>query len=243
MTAAAAAARAQAEADAEAAEARAKADAEAVAKVKARAEAEAAAEQERLEAKAKAVVEAAAKAKAGAEAAARAKADADADALAAKAMADAEADVKARAEALTAAKAAEATQSKSPATVLPSGPQPGGDLYSGIRVLKHHPIFGSYERLLDISDNTLHTVDPQTPRVTNIYPMNDVHLLNTDNDGRVRLRVPSRIFCGQPEVLVLSPIDPNEYNRLLEMVRDAKNGGGRAARRGLWAGARRAYKS
>ena len=91
-----------------------------------------------------------------------------------------------------------------------------------IRVLKHHPLRGSYERLLDISDNVLHTVNPQTPCVTNTYSLRDVQLLETPNDGRrVRLRVPSRNCCGQLEVLALSPINPNDYEQLLKFVRDA----------------------
>ena len=91
-----------------------------------------------------------------------------------------------------------------------------------VRVLKHHPLRGSYERLLDISDNVLHTVNPQTPCVTNTYSLRDVQLLETPNDGRrVRLRVPSRNCCGQLEVLALSPINPNDYEQLLKFVRDA----------------------
>ena len=91
-----------------------------------------------------------------------------------------------------------------------------------IRVLKHHPLRGSYERLLDISDNVLHTVNPQTPCVTNTYSLRDVQLLETPNDGRrVRMRVPSRNCCGQLEVLALSPINPNDYEQLLKFVRDA----------------------
>tara|TARA_B100000780_G_scaffold55029_1_gene34521 strand:+ start:62 stop:265 length:204 start_codon:yes stop_codon:yes gene_type:complete len=62
-------------------------------------------------------------------------------------------------------------------------------------------------------------------RVTNIYPMADVHLLDTPADGGtvrlVRLRVPSRNLCGQLEVLAVSPVNPTEYNKLLEVVRDA----------------------
>ena len=59
-------------------------------------------------------------------------------------------------------------------------------------------------------------------RVTNIYPMTDVHLLDTPADGgTVRLRVPSRNLCGQLEVLAVSPVNPTEYNKLLEVVRDA----------------------
>ena len=91
-----------------------------------------------------------------------------------------------------------------------------------IRVLKHHPLRGSYERLLDVSDNVLHTVNPHTPCVTNTYSLHDVQLLETPNDGRrVRLRVPSRNCCGQLEVLALSPINPKDYEPLLKFVRDA----------------------
>ena len=91
-----------------------------------------------------------------------------------------------------------------------------------IRVLKHHPLRGSYERLLDVSDNVLHTVNPHTPCVTNTYSLHDVQLLETPNDGRrVRLRVPSRNCCGQLEVLALSPINPKDYEQLLKFVRDA----------------------
>jgi chemotaxis protein histidine kinase CheA len=93
-----------------------------------------------------------------------------------------------------------------------------------IRVLKHHPFRGSYERLLDISDSVLHTVNPQTPCVTNTYSLHDVQLLETPNDGRrVRLRVPSRNFCGQLEELALSPINPSDYEQLLKFMRDAVN--------------------
>ena len=91
-----------------------------------------------------------------------------------------------------------------------------------IRVLKHHPLRGSYERLLDVSDNVLHTVNPHTPCVTNTYSLHDVQLLETPKDGRrVRLRVPSRNCCGQLEVLALSPINPKDYEQLLKFVRDA----------------------
>ena len=52
--------------------------------------------------------------------------------------------------------------------------------------------------------------------------MADVHLLDTPADGgTVRLRVPSRNLCGQLEVLAVSPVNPTEYNKLLEVVRDA----------------------
>ena len=71
--------------------------------------------------------------------------------------------------------------------------------------------------------------------MTNIYPMADVHLLETSTDCRtVRLRVPSRNLCGQLEVLAVSPINPTEYSKLLAVVRDAKSGGDGAARRGNW---------
>ena len=92
-----------------------------------------------------------------------------------------------------------------------------------IRALKHHPIRGAYERLLDLSDNVLQTIDPQkVQRVTNTYAMVDVHLLDTPKGSlKVRLRVPSGNCCGQLEVLTLSSIDPNEYAQLLKFMKDA----------------------
>jgi hypothetical protein len=62
-------------------------------------------------------------------------------------------------------------------------------------------------------------------RVTNVYPMAEVLLLETPTDGRtVRLRVPSRTLCGQLEVLAVSPVNPAEFDTLLGAVRDAKDG-------------------
>ena len=65
-------------------------------------------------------------------------------------------------------------------------------------------------------------------RVTNVYPMAEVLLLETPTDGRtVRLRVPSRTLCGQLEVLAVSPVNPTEFDALLVLlgaVRDAKDG-------------------
>ena len=62
-------------------------------------------------------------------------------------------------------------------------------------------------------------------RVTNVYPMAEVLLLETPTDGRtVRLRVPSRTLCGQLEVLAVSPVNPTEFDTLLAAVRDAKDG-------------------
>ena len=55
-------------------------------------------------------------------------------------------------------------------------------------------------------------------------------LEDTPTDGHtLRLRVPSRNLCGQLEVLALSPVNPTEYNKLIEVVRDANSGGGGAA--------------
>lgn len=91
-----------------------------------------------------------------------------------------------------------------------------------IRALKHHPIRGAYERLLDFSDHVLQTIDPQKARVTNTYAMVDVHLLDTPKGSlKVRLRVPSGNCCGQLEELTLSSIDPNEYAQLLKFMKDA----------------------
>ena len=103
---------------------------------------------------------------------------------------------------------------------------------SAIRVLKHHAFRGKYERLLYIADNALQTVDPSKDRVTNTYAIEDVDLLeDTPTEGHtLRLRVPSRNLCGQLEVLALSPVNPTEYNKLIEVVRDAKSGGGGASR-------------
>ena len=94
----------------------------------------------------------------------------------------------------------------------------------GLRVLKHHPIRGSYERSLDLSGHLLSTIDPRTLSATNTYPMRDVHLLPSawqPHDGTVRLSVPSRFLCGLPEVLTLSPINSYQYPQLLEAVQEA----------------------
>ena len=107
-------------------------------------------------------------------------------------------------------------------------------------VRKHHPVRGCYERYLICSDHLLRTVDPASLTTTNTYPcaaslsaphsllkelthahtpsrrIRDVRLMDTPSDGgAVRLRVPSRFFCGLLEELELSVVNPEEHAPLL----------------------------
>jgi hypothetical protein len=113
-------------------------------------------------------------------------------------------------------------------------------------VRKHHPVRGCYERYLICSDHLLRTVDPASLTTTNTYPcaaslsaphsllkelthahtpsrrIRDVRLMDTPSDGgAVRLRVPSRFFCGLLEELELSVVNPEEHAPLLGTLRAA----------------------